>query len=390
MRRESRVKNLLVVTLLLSLIACGKNDDTNFESMSLETNSFSSGIIIGGPNAKPTWKSVTPSTSSKVKQNAQAVADIRIPTVGSRCTGFLISNSVLMTNHHCITKKSDAIGVTANFDRYQGIPKENQRKYKCDKFIMNDKELDFALLKCSGFPGKKYGYVTLSTARPVVHSGIYIIQQNCDYYKIRRCDPVKIYSRGKVKDYGAGRIAHNADTLGGSSGSPIFSAKTNRVIAIHNAGRGNGDRDGRGTMNFGVPMNEIVNMIKRSASGSLNPGDQNLQENPIASNTTKSSALNLATFDSPKTFTKNSGESNYFYFELDKLTAVGIAIKFIHAAGDLDLRLYDRNMNLIATSATSENKETIVKKLKAGPYLVEVVGYRGAGNTYIIATKNIK
>ena len=59
---------------------------------------------------------------------------------------------------------------------------------------------------------------------------------------------------------------HTADTLGGSSGSPLLSSETNAVIGLHHVGIDrDGVKDGRGQINRAVPMALILEDIKERA-----------------------------------------------------------------------------------------------------------------------------
>src|SRR5690606_9835311 len=136
----------------------------------------------------------------------------------------------------------------------------------------NDEELDFALLRCEGSPGAQYGTVNLARSAAAAGSDIYVIHQNCDYYNEQDCDPTKKISRGKLVKIRSedGEYAHNADTLGGSSGSPMF-GPNHEVIAIHHAGAG-GWFNGRGYENYAVPMHKIVAKINSKFAGVLTGG----------------------------------------------------------------------------------------------------------------------
>ena len=174
-----------------------------------------------------------------------------------------------MTNQHCIETESDAAGTYAIFG-FDSAGNANPVKVECDEFVMNNAELDYALIKCN--MKTKVRAVILSKSKNVdkASQGIYVLHQNCDYYSDRRCKEYKKISYGNAK-YSVGgwdrifwqelgpHFVHTADTLGGSSGSPIFSQKTNRVVALHNIGVDiDGVRDGRGMENRSVPMAEIV------------------------------------------------------------------------------------------------------------------------------------
>src|SRR5690606_15550189 len=118
-------------------------------------------------------------------------------------------------------------------------------------------------------PGAQYGTVNLAQAAAAASSDLYVIHQNCDYYTVQDCVPTKKISKGKLVSIRAedGEYVHNADTLGGSSGSPVFGTN-HEVIAIHHAGAG-GWFNGRGYENYAVPMHKIVAKIQSTFPGVL-------------------------------------------------------------------------------------------------------------------------
>lgn len=184
--------------------------------------------------------------------NSKTVGQLSIPSKRSRCTAFIINKNTIMTNNHCVNSTAQAQNVTFKV-RDKGGP---QVSYSCSKFIMTNRTLDFTLLKCDKNVGEIYGYNALSSMSIDLYDDIYIIQENCDYTSNSNCSINKMIAHGNIEQTGKYVIGHNADTLGGSSGSPIFSEDSNKVVAIHNAGSTYNAR------NYGVPMDEIISKIK--------------------------------------------------------------------------------------------------------------------------------
>ena len=131
------------------------------------TNDKSHSVIIGDLD----WIDVIElSDDDPIRQHSFAVADVRIPAASSRCTGFLISKNVLMTNNHCVENRSQARGLTAAFKHEKGVLEADWDKYLCDEFIGNDSRLDYALVRCRENPGEVHGFVRLQTEKMEDHA----------------------------------------------------------------------------------------------------------------------------------------------------------------------------------------------------------------------------
>ncbi len=93
-----------------------------------------------------------------------------------------------------------------------------------DQLIVSDDTLDFSLFSGKNFDNiRGSGYLELDERKPEKGEEIYIPQ----------------HPSGKVDDptYGgyaaASDVSYFCDTAGGSSGSPVLSRKTHKVIALH-------------------------------------------------------------------------------------------------------------------------------------------------------------
>ena len=385
--KRMKTKNVTYKTILgISFLAlllntgCGKQEAAAGGDQQIKSSS----IIVGDVD----WKEVTSlSSSNPVRKNSKAVANIDLPKMGSRCTGFLISNNVLMTNHHCIPSSSHANGVTVTFKHEKGVSQSAQKRFNCSTFIGNNRELDFALLKCSGNPGATYGFVELDSDEQNVGESIYVVQQNCDYYMDRGCDPTKKYSSGKITSFEK-EYAHNADTLGGSSGSPVFSWGNHKVVAIHHAGYGNNGL-GRGFENYAVPMSKIVPYIMTHFPsvdiGGSSGGSSVVTDKPKG-NDTMAGATKARVGSRFSGSISSSKDLDFFKFSSIGKT-VKVELTFTHSKGDLDLYLADSKGKVIAKSESTKSKESFSKYLKKGTYYVLVKGYKGAKGKYKLSIK---
>ena len=367
-------ESIFLLALFSSLVFLWVVDANEAVNSSEDGTIFSGAIIVGEVD----WKDVTAlDGSNPIRQNSKRVADLSLPAIDSRCTAFLIGEDILMTNQHCITTAAAAVGAKADFGHETG-GSGGSLSFACDEFIGNNEEFDFALLRCKGKPGKALGVVTLSSQNLQTGDKIYLVQQNCDYYLDRACDWSKKYARGTIKGKNSdGDYKHDADTLGGSSGSPVFSETSNLVVALHHAGYGNNGR-GRGVENYAVPMSKVVSKLRasfpaiaaKSGLGGNTPPPGNLPT--YAPNNSAGTAAGISlpfttdglTIDSPS-------DQDWFKFSVVLKSVVTVKLQMPKAVGDLDLQLYGSGGTLLSKSEsvtqTEENRH-----LNPGVYYLKI------------------
>jgi lysyl endopeptidase len=164
------------------------------------------------------------------------------------CTGWRVgAKNRMITNNHCLTNSDEAYDTEVWFN-YQcakcgGFDVFKPTKVWGDKVLATDKTYDYTLFTVDGFATiQKFGYLLLDTARPKRGQELYVPQHPAG-------EPARIAgSKGEAAgncavdnpDY-TGYAAHSdisyfCDTSGGSSGSPVISRATNRVVALHHFG----------------------------------------------------------------------------------------------------------------------------------------------------------
>ncbi|BBH65049.1 hypothetical protein ACTI_17340 [Actinoplanes sp. OR16] len=164
------------------------------------------------------------------------------------CTGWRVGpNNRMITNNHCLTSTGEAYDTEVWFN-YQcakcgGMDVFKPTKVWGDKVIATDKTLDFTLFTVDGFAAiEKFGYLTLDTARPARGQELYVPQHPAG-------EPTRIAGAKGEKagncavenpDYTGyaphSDVSYYCDTAGGSSGSPVLSRRTNKVVALHHFG----------------------------------------------------------------------------------------------------------------------------------------------------------
>jgi V8-like Glu-specific endopeptidase len=338
--------------------------------------------------------------NSQAKLNSRFVAHIDIPAVGSRCTGFLINDNIIMTNHHCVSASWMTNGLTADFQYERDVPYYERQRFDCSTFLGSSATLDYALLQCAGNPGQQFGVANLTNLNPNRYDPVYVIHQNCDYYGSPGCAPTKKYSPGTVTSMSS-EIRHSADTLGGSSGSPLFSSGSHMVVGIHHAGSGN-NGNGRGYHNYAVPMAHIIPDIQSrfptvqlgGSTGAPTPPDT---EPPPPSdllepNNTADMATQVTIPFSMLNLRIGQNDIDVFKVQVDDPIELRALIRFSHNEGDLELSVHkDSPSSPALHNATSvnDNEEVSLNIQEAGTYVVVVVGYQGAQADYAIEITSI-
>lgn len=213
--------------------------------------------VCGADNTKPAkcYASGTLFNSLPLAYSkAQSVARLLINGSGL-CTGWLAgSEGHLITNQHCIETAADAKVIDIEFAAESAsCADECTQQLGCkgtivattSTFITNSPistGQDYALVKLPASANiAAYKYLQLRASGPVLNERIYIPQHPAG--KAKRISSVLdtgkntyIESLTTSNSCGSGQVGYNADTEGGSSGSPIIAASDNKVVALHHCG----------------------------------------------------------------------------------------------------------------------------------------------------------
>jgi hypothetical protein len=187
--------------------------------------------------------------------SAQAVCRIEIPEETPKGTGFLVGPDLLLTNHHVLKTRDHVEKASVRFD-YRvdstGVVSSPGRLFKLDPgfyFPSDEEKLDYALVRVQGKPletitvpdpnpslmdlvltGKHRGYLVLKSEFITENDRVNIIQHP-------EGKPMKaVLTQNYVaRDMSNTRVQYVADTMEGSSGSPVFNQKW-EVVALHHSG----------------------------------------------------------------------------------------------------------------------------------------------------------
>lgn len=175
---------------------------------------------------------------------SRAVAKISfVNSKGSAaCSGFLVGDSQLLTNYHCISTQElcNSADVIFGFDKPDmTLGQEMQR---CLRLIDKDEDLDAALLEVAGSPGQRWGVLEFSAGGdPSVPEAAVVVQHPAGFQKfVSRIDCVVVTMPADGIKKGAD-FGHSCDTMDGSSGSPVLRRGDLKVIGLHHWGFVAGD-----------------------------------------------------------------------------------------------------------------------------------------------------
>lgn len=156
-------------------------------------------------------------------------------------SGFKVSPTLLLTNHHVFRNKEAAINSLIEFDfelDNQGNPKNTTRfQLSPERLFINDEALDYALVAINPSPvfgsGQlaDYGFLQMSNKIGKINRGEFatIIQHPSG-------QPKQIALReNEVINIEDNQLLYQSDTAPGSSGSPVFNDSW-QVVALHTSG----------------------------------------------------------------------------------------------------------------------------------------------------------
>ncbi|MDX2265843.1 MAG: DNA/RNA non-specific endonuclease [Hyphomicrobiales bacterium] len=184
---------------------------------------------------------------------ARAVARVVVPNVDPRGdmlgTGFLVAPGLFVTNHHVLAEPYWAKAARVEFgaeDDLKGRPRRSHTyELDPDNVYFADEELDFAVVaikprSLSGAPIGDYGYIRVFLETGKIREGEYanVIQHPSGRQKeisVRNNRIVVLNPDGTAPDAENNFLYYEADTEGGSSGSPVFNDQW-YLVALHRRG----------------------------------------------------------------------------------------------------------------------------------------------------------
>ncbi|WP_233624363.1 serine protease [Actinoplanes sp. ATCC 53533] len=164
------------------------------------------------------------------------------------CTGWRLgANNRMLTNNHCFATSPGASGTEVWFNyqcaRCGSHDVSPPVKVWGERVLATDRTYDYTLFTVRNFAQvQNFGHLTFDTRRPVKGQGLYVPQHPAGMPtriagalgdRAGTCTVADPAYDGYAQD---SDIAYYCDTEGGSSGSPVLSRATNRVVALHHFG----------------------------------------------------------------------------------------------------------------------------------------------------------
>ncbi|MEV4511204.1 serine protease [Dactylosporangium sp. NPDC049525] len=165
------------------------------------------------------------------------------------CTTWRVGpNNRLLTNNHCLATTEEVQSAEVWFDyacvQCDGPETPRTVKTRGNRLLATDATLDFSLFTVDDFAGiERFGFLELDERQPQPGDEVYIPQHPKGVPTvIAMADPQEATGNCAVSDprydgYAPDTdVSYLCDTDGGSSGSPVISRRSNKVIALHHFG----------------------------------------------------------------------------------------------------------------------------------------------------------
>jgi hypothetical protein len=290
---------------------------------------------------------------TEMGRKAEAVCRLLIGG-GGLCTGWLLGcDGSVMTNNHCIGSAADANNTDFLFN-YQynscngSVDEASDLVATSAAFVQTDATLDFTLVTLPVNPTPTYGYLSLSSVAVTAGERIYIPQHPGGRRKeIAVNTDVDPDPNGFARISGAGtgipgsRVTYQADTEGGSSGSPVIRFADHLVVAIHNTGGCNNGSYGR--------SDQLINAI--GANMPTCGVDDNNPSAPFVSVVSYSQPINEGTDCSFQDITLEIRIAQPASQNAD----VSLSVTGGTATDNIDFELLNTSVTFLANDATNQN-----------------------------------
>lgn len=222
---------------------------------------------------------------------ARAIGRVVLPVSGGNRlgTGFMVSPRVLMTNNHVLENELQASNASIEFDffrREDGTTGPVERfRFQPGLLFVTDAPLDFTLVAVEETNPEDAKVADRGQIPLLGPSGKAVVGERVSVIQHPNGDPQKVAVHdNKVTDIDGPFLHYRTDTMGGSSGSPVFNINWD-LAALHHAAVANA--------NEGIRISAIVAKLQEifSEESTSNTIDHTLMaevlsKSPVRSNST--------------------------------------------------------------------------------------------------------
>ena len=261
MEKEFPMKKLIIVSALCisaQVIAAppviygehNRKDVYETKQSALVELSKSTAAMI--PNAKISIASGVATIKGETLQSRGICAEERFADqmTAANCSGFLVSENVLVTAGHCIKSEADCAGYKWVFDYKMSSAKQNSMEvdatdvYSCSRIIArsldNMTKDDYAVIQLDRKSDRR-PLTFRKSGKVAVGTDIVVIGHPTGL-------PTKIADGAQVRSHSNKHFVTNLDTYGGNSGSAVFNQRTGEVEGILVRGENDYVQSPRGCM----------------------------------------------------------------------------------------------------------------------------------------------
>lgn len=173
------------------------------------------------------------SVHDALRKRARPVGRLALQIKGGKvayCTASVIDKNLIITNHHCVPGQGDVEAAVLWMGYVVPRSRKGVKQYKVNlKPVEASKALDYAILRVNGAPGDEWGKISFSKETPLDGQSLFVVHHPGGF--------AQHISRGRCQTSAPAidgdDILHVCDTLGGSSGAPIFDNNTRKVVGLH-------------------------------------------------------------------------------------------------------------------------------------------------------------
>lgn len=148
------------------------------------------------------------------------------------CTATLVDVDLILTNHHCLVDNAEGEAFDALLWMGYLRPgsRSGVRQYAVElEPVEESRELDYALHKVRGRPGDDFGVARLDrSARVRDRQSLFLV-----HHPAGDVQHVSLACESGSPAIEGVNLYHRCDTLGGSSGAPVFDNESRRLVGLH-------------------------------------------------------------------------------------------------------------------------------------------------------------